>query len=156
MKKPSFWKVIVSLLVICLFLLAWMGQWRYEENGQIRVNRITSKVFQLQSDGKWKTLQQLREERAEAEREKNAKENKALEDFLIEKGLLNKNGSRKPLNEDPLIEKGLVNTDGSINHTKVVEYMADIDAKEFLKEHRAPIAEPLKKEPAKKREEPPK
>lgn len=58
MKKGVFWKVIISLLVLWLFLFLWMNQWQYARSGNLRTNKITGKSYVLQNDGKWRALQQ--------------------------------------------------------------------------------------------------
>jgi len=57
MKRGIFWKVIISLVVLWLFLFLWMNQWHYYQAGLIKINRITGKVYQIEH-GKWKALQQ--------------------------------------------------------------------------------------------------
>jgi hypothetical protein len=58
MKKQIFWKVIIGLLVLWLFLFLWMNQWHYALTGTARTNKITGKTYVLWNDGKWHVLQQ--------------------------------------------------------------------------------------------------
>ena len=50
MKKQIFWKVIISILVLALFLVIWMSRWKYEANGTRRINRITGEVYMYDFD----------------------------------------------------------------------------------------------------------
>lgn len=114
MERHAYLKIVLSLLALLLFLLLWMNQWRYEQRGLLKINRITGKAYQLQSDGEWKSLKQLARKREEEkirldreaknrEAERNRLESlmnmseeekmKAIEEFLKEKGILNKDGS---------------------------------------------------------------
>lgn len=58
MKKGIFWKVIVSLLVLWLFLFLWANQWHYHqsESGMlIKTSKITGKMY-LAVGGEWRKL----------------------------------------------------------------------------------------------------
>jgi len=124
MKIPAFSKIILSLLVLFLFLLLWMNQWRHEQSGTFKINRFTGKVYQLQNDGEWKPLKQVAREREEekirlAREKKEAEElHKRLESFtnMSEE---EKKKSIDNLLEEFLKEKGLLNKDGSINKEAV-------------------------------------
>lgn len=80
MKKPVFWKIIVSLLVLCFFLLIWMNQWRYYNEGITRINKITGKVYRLRA-GKWIPLLQIIDEQEKEAKIAEEKEKKRKEEL---------------------------------------------------------------------------
>jgi len=60
MKKGIFWKVIVSLLVLWLFLFLWANQWHYyqpERGILVKTSKITGKTYwTLTGEGEWRKL----------------------------------------------------------------------------------------------------
>jgi len=55
MKKDLFWKIIVSLFIVWLFLFLWMNQWHYGAQGLIKTSRLTGKTYNWDK-GEWKLI----------------------------------------------------------------------------------------------------
>lgn len=57
MNKGIFWKVIVSLLVVGLFIFLWMSQWHYSTfiNTPMKTSKLTGKIYIIEGP-KWKPL----------------------------------------------------------------------------------------------------
>jgi hypothetical protein len=58
--RKYFKAIIVSLIIISMFLIVWMNQWKYQvlPGGMLRINRITGKVYMLVDNG-WRPLDQM-------------------------------------------------------------------------------------------------
>jgi len=66
--RKYFKAIIVGLIIIAMFLIVWMNQWKYQvlPRGMLRINRITGKVYVLVDNG-WRPLDQMLEKEGRRE-----------------------------------------------------------------------------------------